>query len=112
MILFTCRGTAVDISPHAMHRFKERAVLVYPGGQLDSDERARDLLALKIRRAGIRNRRPGWAYSTRNLSHRSLTDGYIVLSEAVAFPLQKFNGRLTAMTCIVRGWDRSTIEAS
>ncbi len=95
-----------------MHRFRERAVLVYPGGQLETDEKARDVLAAKMRRAGIRKRRPGWAYSTPNLSHRTLTDGYIVLSEAVAFPLQGFNGKLTATTCIVRGWDRPKFETS
>ncbi len=103
MTLETCHHTRVEISPHALQRFRDRASLVFPGG-LDTDSKAGALLAIKVRRAGIRKRRPGWTHPTGNLTHRHATEGYIVIAEAVAFPIQRIDGRLTATTCLVRGW--------
>ena len=102
----TANGIRVELSPHALQRFRERGRLIYPGGHLDVEVLATDLLAKKFRRAGMRNRRPGWTFPTADPSHRLLTEGYVVLSEAVAFPIQRINGRLIATTCLVRGWQR------
>ncbi len=104
MTITTCDRTLVEVSPHALQRFRDRGRQVFPGGQLDSDVRALDLLRYKVRRAGIRKRRPGWTYGTANLTHKHLTHGYLVINEAVAFPLQHINGRLVATTCLVRSW--------
>lgn len=94
-----------------MHRFKERAVSVYPGGQLDTDEKACDPLAFKY--AGRHPQPPPWLGLFDPEPLPPLPRGWLhSSSEAVGFPLQRFNGKLTAMTCIVRGWDRPKIEAS
>ncbi len=106
IVFRTANGIQVELSPHALQRFRERGRRVYPGGHLEVDALATDLLATKFRRAGMRSRRPGWTFSTADPSHRLLTEGYVVLSGAVAFPIQRINGRLVATTCLVRDWQR------
>lgn len=106
MTVKDCHDNSITVSLHARQRFLERAPLIFTGGQMANETMAMDLLRKRIKRAGIRKRRPGWAHGTGDLAHRTLTEGYIVIAEAVAFPVERINGALTITTCIVRGWSR------
>jgi len=101
----SANGQEVLLTPHAWAQFRERARLIYTGGDLDSEVLALDLLRRKAKRAGIKQQRPGWLHRTRSLTHQLVTHGYLTLDRTVAFPIEVNDGRLIATTCLVRGWD-------